>query len=98
VLLHPEDERTWIDPVTPLSDVTALLRPIPDGTLNAYPIDPGIKNPRLNGTSLLQPMGQRVFPECDYDLHQSLDMFGMGESRAKRRRDSESEAGQSRLF
>ena len=47
--------RQWIDPVTPLGDVTALLRPIPDGTLNAYPIDPGIKNPRLNGTTLLQP-------------------------------------------
>ena len=54
VLLNPADEHKWIDPVTPLGEITALLRPIPDETLNAYPIDPGIKNPRVNGSSLLQ--------------------------------------------
>lgn len=98
VLLDPADEHKWIDPVTPLGDVTALLRPIPDGTLNAYPIDPGIKNPRLNGTTLLQPIGQRIFPEYDYELHQSLEMFGMGESRARKLRGRESESGQGSLF
>ena len=98
VLLDPADEHKWIDPVTPLGDVTALLRPIPDGTLNAYPIDPGIKNPRLNGTTLLQPTGERIFPEYDYELHQSLEMFGMGESRARKLRGRESESGQGSLF
>ena len=98
VLLDPADEHKWIDPITPLGDVTALLRPIPDGTLNAYPIDPGIKNPRLNGTTLLQPTGERIFPEYDYELHQSLEMFGMGESRARKLRGRESESGQGSLF
>ena len=98
VMLDPDDERKWIDPVTPLAEATGLLRPIPDGTLNAYPIDPAIKNPRLNGTSLLQPTGQRIFPEYDYELHQSLEMFGMGESRARKLRGRESEAGQGSLF
>jgi putative SOS response-associated peptidase YedK len=98
VMLNPEDERKWIDPATPLNDATSLLRPIPDGTLNAYPIDPAIKNPRLNGTSLLQPTGQRVFPEYDFELHQSLEMFGMGESRARKLRGRGSEADQGSLF
>ena len=98
MLLDPADEHKWIDPVTPLGDVTALLRPIPDGTLNAYPIDPGIKNPRLNGTTLLQPTGERIFPEYDYELHQSLEMFGMGESRARKLRGREPESGQGSLF
>ncbi|MDG1381676.1 MAG: SOS response-associated peptidase [Flavobacteriales bacterium] len=98
VILHPEDERTWLDPVTALGDVTRLLRPIPDGTLNAYPIHPDIKNPRLNGTTLLQPTGQRVFPEYDFDLHQSLDMFGISESPSRQRRNNEAPGSQSALF
>ena len=75
------------------------LRPIPDGTLNAYPIDPAIKNPRLNGTSpppARRPTG--LSGMYDFDLHQSLHMFGHGGVPARqRRRGSESPtAGQSR--
>ena len=79
--------------------MTALLRPIPDGTLNAcFPIDPGIKNPRLNGTTLPQPTGQRIFPEYDYELHQSLEMFGMGDPGRATSGAGESESGQGSLF
>ena len=98
VMLDPEDERKWIDPVTPLSDATGLLRPIPDGRLNAYPIDTAIKNPRLNGTTLLQPTGDRIFPEYDFELHQSLQMFGMGESPGRQRRGGPSPSAQKSLF
>ena len=98
VMLDPEDERKWIDPVTPLSDATGLLRTIPDGRLNAYPIDTAIKNPRLNGTTLLQPTGDRIFPEYDFELHQSLQMFGMGESPGRQRRDGASPTAQKSLF
>ena len=98
VMLDPEDERKWVDPVTPLSDATALLRPIPDGRLNAYPIDTAIKNPRLNGTTLLQPTGERVFPEYDFELHQSLQVFGMGESPGRQRRSGDSPKAQGSLF
>ena len=98
VMLDPEDERKWIDPVTSLSDATGLLRPIPDGKLNAYPIDTAIKNPRLNGTTLLQPTGDRIFPEYDFELHQSLQMFGMGESPGRQRRGGPSPSAQKSLF
>ena len=98
VMLDPEDERKWIDPVTPLAEATALLRPIPDGKLNAYPIDTAIKNPRLNGTTLLQPTGERIFPEYDFELHQSLQVFGMGESPGRQRRSGDSPKAQGSLF
>jgi hypothetical protein len=38
---------------------------------------------------LLQPIGERIFPEFDYEVYQDIKMFGMGETRAKERRDSE---------
>ena len=98
VMLDPEDERKWVDPVTPLAEATALLRPIPDGKLNAYPIDTAIKNPRLNGTTLLQPTGERIFPEYDFELHQSLQVFGMGESPGRQRRSGDSPKAQGSLF
>ena len=99
VMLDPEDEHKWIDPVTPLAEATALLRPIPDGKLNAYPIDTAIKNPRLNGTTLLQPTGERIFPEYDFELHQSLQVFGMGRaSQGGQRRRGDSPKAQRSLF
>jgi putative SOS response-associated peptidase YedK len=83
VLLDPKQERRWIDTTTPLDEVTSMLRPIQNGLLNAYPIDPQIKNPRAEGRHLLQPIGQRIFPETDLELTKSLQMFGMGESRSR---------------
>jgi putative SOS response-associated peptidase YedK len=85
VMLSADDERRWVDPETPLEDVTAMLHPIAPGLLNAYPIDPQIKNPRAAGTALLQPIGERIFPEFDLALQQSLELFGAGGSRRSKR-------------
>ena len=89
VVLHEEQERAWIDIATPLADITAMLRPYPAKLLNAYPISPEIRDPRANGSHLLAPIGQRVYPEHDYALHEDLELFGMGESRARKRRSGE---------
>lgn len=93
VILPRDEERFWLDPASPLSEITALLRPGTGPALNAYPIDPTIKNPRTNGFSLLEPTGQRIFPEFTYELYQEIELFGMGESRAKKRRDEEGDQG-----
>jgi putative SOS response-associated peptidase YedK len=86
VVIDPEQERTWMDPNTPLAEATAMLRPIPDQWLNAYPIDSAIRDPRANGSYLLEPTGERLLPEYQFSLHEHLECFGMGESRAKNRR------------
>ena len=86
VILDPESERAWVDLDTPLNDITAMMRPCPDSRLNAYPISPEIRDPRANGSHLLQPIGQRIHPESTYALHESIELFGMGESRSRTRR------------
>jgi len=73
---------------TPLHDITALMRPCGDGRLNAYPISPDIRDPRANGSDLLAPIGERIHPEWTYVLHEELEMFGMGESRGRSRRNT----------
>lgn len=85
VVLDPDLERTWLDLDTPLSDITAMLHPCGDKQMNAYPISPEIRDPRANGSHLLEPVGQRIYPEYSYSLHEQLEMFGMGESRSRKR-------------
>lgn len=85
VVLDPDLESTWLDLDTPLSDITAMLHPCGDKQMNAYPISAAIRDPRANGSHLLQPTGPRVYPEYHYSLHESLELFGMGESRSRNR-------------
>lgn len=91
VVLHKEDEARWIDSSLPLNEVSNLLRPYPAQLMNAYPISPAIKNPRAQGMELLEPIGERVFPEHDYQLDEKLKLYGMGESPARYRRKTKDE-------
>jgi hypothetical protein len=50
----------------------------PSFMMNAYPIDPAIKNPRAVGKELLKPIGERVVPEFDAKTRQNLELQGMG--------------------
>ena len=98
VMLQEKDEQTWINSDAELQDITALLRPYPGHFLNAYPISPAIRDPRANGSDLLQPIGQRVHPEHDYSIHQDVEMFGMGDAKASRRNSHQLPGGQGALF
>lgn len=89
VILNPDEEKIWLDEKVELNEITSMLHPYPAKEMNAYPISPEIKSPRSQGMHLLQPIGQRIFPEFDYEVYQDIKMFGMGETRAKERRDSE---------
>ena len=91
VVLHAEDEQRWINPQLPLNEVTSLLKPFPTEEMNAYPISNAIKNPRANGLELLDPIGERVFPEYEYKIDQDLKLYGMGESPARARKNEERE-------
>ena len=42
-----------------------------------------------NGKDLLKPIGERVLQEFDYEVYQDIEMFGMGETRARKRRDDQ---------
>jgi putative SOS response-associated peptidase YedK len=78
VILPRNHEQAWLHNELPLSDVTGMLRPFPGDQMNAYPIDPAIKNPRANGPELLKPTGQRLVPEYDVRKSQDVKLQGMG--------------------
>ncbi len=79
-----EEETIWLDQRSSISDLELLLRPVDENNLNAYPIDPAIKNPRLKGVEMIQPTGERLIKEYDYVLHKDIELFGMGMTRSRR--------------
>lgn len=89
ILRSREDELTWLDSDSALTDVEALLRPNEENWLNAYPISPEVKNPRYKSAEIVQPTGERVIKEYDYVLHRDLELFGMGQSPARQRKIKE---------
>ena len=86
VIITPGDEHLWLSPNTDLSDVLSLLGPYPGEEMNAYPIDPEIKNPRAKGMHLIQPIGERLSPEQEYQFHQDMQLQGMGMTTGRRKR------------
>lgn len=78
VILPREHEKRWLDLNLTLPEVTAMLGPYDAVQMNAYPIDPAIKNPKVNGLSLLDPIGERLFPENDGTFTQQIKLQGMG--------------------
>jgi putative SOS response-associated peptidase YedK len=63
VILHPENERTWLNSASALGEITRQLQPYPHELMNAYPISSLIKNPRNNSKELLQPVGEIIEPD-----------------------------------
>lgn len=78
VILDQRQEKKWLDMELPLADVTRMLKPYPADAMNAYPVDPAIKNPRARGKHLLNPVGERVVPELETRTKQDIELQGMG--------------------
>jgi len=78
VILSRKHEQAWLSNDLPLADVTRLLAPYPAELMNAYPIDPSIKNPRMDGPELIRPAGERIFPEYDIKKSRDISLQGMG--------------------
>lgn len=88
VILTQDNEQRWLSDA-PLSEITSMLHPYPAEELNAYPISPDIRNPRSKDLQLLKPVGERVFPEFEYEIHQELKLEGMGMTTARKRKREE---------
>lgn len=86
VILDPEDASTWLNNSSTVDDVVRCLHPYHnDGALNAYPISPAIKKPGGNDLALLEPIGQRLRQEFEYNYYEELQLEGMGMTRARKR-------------
>lgn len=88
VILSRHQESDWLNPATPLSDVTAMLKPFPHNLLNAWPISPKIKNPRNNSPVFILPVASSVYPETELQFVEKLRLEGMGWSRARERKNN----------
>lgn len=83
VILQPHEERAWLDPHLPMSEVLAMLRPYPADGLNAYPVDPAIRKPGSRDLGLLRPIGPPLLPERSLQFSLDLVLQGMGGGRRR---------------
>lgn len=63
VILSDGDARRWLKPSTGLAQITSMLKHYDSNLMNAYPIDPKIKNPEENDKQLILPIGPRLLIE-----------------------------------
>jgi putative SOS response-associated peptidase YedK len=63
VILNDSESKLWINSGVPLSRITSMLNHYDSKLMNAYPIDPKIKNQAENDKQLIQPIGERVLIE-----------------------------------
>lgn len=89
VIIHPDDERTWLKTEEPLTNITALLEQYPAELMNAYPICPDIKSYKNNHKELLNPIGERVFPEFETKFTQHIELQGFGSGKHRKMDDDE---------
>lgn len=88
VILQKEQERTWLDPRTELSEITSMLHAVQSGLMNAYPVSALLKNAQGQDIELLQPIGETIVDESQIKIERHIHLFGMGESRSADRRKS----------
>lgn len=91
VIIAKEDIATWLNVSSELQEVTDMLRPYP-GPMNAFPVDPKlIKSGKMKDRAIIEPIGERIFKEYEYQNHKSIELQGMGEAPARKRRMQESD-------
>ena len=89
LVLSQGDEKKWIDKNLALGEVTELLQPFDDKEFNAYPISTNIKSAKNKEVEVLKPVGDRLRKEYDYVFYQELELQGMGETTARKRKQDE---------
>jgi putative SOS response-associated peptidase YedK len=86
VILNPSDYGNYLSEDAPLESITSMLYPYDHKQMNAYPIENSIKNPRSNGSSLIEPIGAPLQKEYYYRQEQKTILLGMGMSPSRYRK------------
>lgn len=81
VILTPSQEKKWLKADTPLTDITAMLRPYSADKMNAYPVSTEVKNPRNDGKQLLEARGKPLVKEEDIGVEEKLKRQGFGRNK-----------------
>jgi putative SOS response-associated peptidase YedK len=83
VILSDNEEKRWIKPTAELTNITCLLNRYDSKLMNAYPIDPKIKNPINNDKQLIQPVGAKVLTEDESQVFQCTSYQGYYRSKKR---------------
>lgn len=78
VILNPADEKRWLSEKTPLSEITAMLKPYDATQMNAYPIDKAISHPKAEGRQLITPAGEPVEQDEAFHVAEHIKKSGFG--------------------
>lgn len=89
LVLTQEEEKEWINTNLNLDEVTAMLNPFDDSDYNAYPISSDIKASRNKDVHVLTPLGEPLRKAYTYNFYQELELQGMGETTARKRKQNE---------
>jgi len=85
VILNEENHKLWLNTDSPLAEATDLLEPYDHRKMNAYPIDPAIKRVKTNSREALKATGNTLVEKESFSIENSLELLGMGESKARSR-------------
>jgi len=62
-ILHPKEERLWLEEGVPVEDLVKLIKPYPDAMMDAYKVSTRVGNVRNNDASLIEPLPEIVDPD-----------------------------------
>jgi len=89
IIIRAEDEIEWLRNDLPLSDITSMLQSFDPEDFNGYPVDSKIKLMNEFDRNLLKPIGSAIMPSNRFAMQQKLELQGMGNTAARKRRDKE---------
>jgi len=89
IIIRDEDEVEWLRNDLPLSDITSLMQVFDPEDFNAYLVNTKIKLMKTFDRNMLKPIGPAVMPSNKFTMQQKLELQGMGNTAARKRRDKE---------
>ena len=76
VILEKDREFRWLKPDLSLREILGQLQKYPSKLMNAYPIDPWIKDTSENYKQLIKPIGNNVLNEDEPNLRNTINTSG----------------------
>ncbi len=78
IVLHPNEHSNWLNTNQPIANASEILQNNINELMNAYPVSAEMKSGKENHRGLIEPIGQRLMPEYDYETQFDVEVQGMG--------------------
>lgn len=83
VILHKNDEKTWLNTDLPIAEVLKLLKPFPGDLLKTDAVSIKVKDPKNKGRELIIAIDENKVTEFDITVKKDLRLEGMGSGKRK---------------